>query len=242
MTLVHFGPDQIRVAPRTDDAWRALAQVMLFHGYYIRPPDTDSYNCRNITGGTGLSLHAYGIALDVNWGSNPYRRTPSRRGVRFSSQPTQHLRALEVKGDLADTDMTPHMIRDILAIETTGGNRVFEWGGSWLTTKDSMHFQLDVTPDELAAGINWESVRQQEEVMFARRGDKGPTVEYYQRKLARLSPADPGPPDADYGGRTAASVAAFQQSRVPPITEGVAGDYIGPWTRSELDRAEAERA
>jgi hypothetical protein len=242
MIRARFGLDTIRVVPGSGDAWRALDLVMLVHGYYARPPDSDSYNCREITGGRGLSLHAFGIALDVNWGSNPYRRTPSGRPIRYSSAATQYLRALDVKRDLADTDMVPAMIRDVLAIRTTGARILFDWGGAWRSTKDPMHFQLNVTPNELAAGIDWTTVVQQEDVMFVRKGDDGPAVQQYQRQLARLSAVDPGDVDGKYGTQTAGSVEAFQQGRVPPVVEGTAGDYIGPWTMSELDRAESERA
>jgi hypothetical protein len=240
MVLASLGGDTIRVVPGSGDAWRALDQVMLVHGYYARPADTDSYNCRQITGGRGLSLHAFGIALDINWGSNPYRRTPSGRRIRYSSAPTQYLRALDVKRDLADTDTVPAMIRDVLAIRATASRTLFDWGGSWRTSKDPMHFQLNVTPAELAAGIDWETVVRHEERVFVRRGDQGPTVETYQRKLARLSAVHPGEPDGDYGSQTARSVEAFQRSRVPPVIEGTAGDFVGPWTKDELDRAEAE--
>src|SRR5262245_14041496 len=159
MLLASFGPDRIRVAPPTADAWRALASVLEFHDYQIRPADTDSYNCRAITGGTGRSLHSYGIALDVNWTTNPYRRTPDKRKVRFSAKPTQAERAIDVKHQIADTDMTPAIIDDVLAIRTTDGKRVFEWGGNWTTVKDPMHFELDVTPEELATGIDWSTVK-----------------------------------------------------------------------------------
>ena len=158
MVIVSFGPDEIRVAPPTQDAWRALSAVLMTHGYAIRTADTDSYNCRTITGGTGKSLHSYGIALDINWTSNPYIKTPDRRKVRFSDHATQTDRALDVKRRLADTDMTPAMIEDALAIRTTAGNPVFEWGGFWEKAKDAMHFEIDLSPEDLAAGIAWDTV------------------------------------------------------------------------------------
>src|SRR4051812_39175928 len=89
MVVIPFGPDRIRVAPPTVEAWEALAVVMLRHGYHIRTLDTDSFNCREITGGTGLSLHSYGIALDVNATTNPFIDHAGNREVRFSDKATQ---------------------------------------------------------------------------------------------------------------------------------------------------------
>ncbi|MGY8680473.1 glycosyl hydrolase 108 family protein [Bradyrhizobium sp. UFLA05-153] len=159
MVRISFGPDEILVAPPTADAWQALAMVLAANGYNIRTTDTDSYNCRAITGGSEKSLHAYGIALDVNWTTNPYKETSDQRKVRFSDQPTQDLRAQDVKRNLADTDMTQAMIDDVLAIRTVNKKRVFEWGGNWINIKDTMHFEIDVKPDDLATGIDWSSVK-----------------------------------------------------------------------------------
>jgi hypothetical protein len=93
MTSIPFGPDTILVAPPTVDAWHALANVLQANNYVIRTPDTDSYNCREIKGGGGRSLHSFGIALDVNWDTNPYKTTPDHRSVVFSNKATQRERA-----------------------------------------------------------------------------------------------------------------------------------------------------
>lgn len=246
MVTVDFGPDRIRVVPATKDAWTALARVMSSHGYSIRTADTDSYNCRPITGGTGLSLHAFGIALDVNWSTNPYLQTPSGRNARFSSRRSQGARAEDVKAGKADTDMTTAMIKDVRGIKTVDGQPVFVWGGDWKSVKDSMHFQVDLTPAEMERGIDWTGLPAElagdRAVGFVRLGDVGPEVAYYQRKLARLSSKSPGAIDGQYGKMTAASVEAFQLSRKPLVREGANGEVLGPWTRSELDLAEVERS
>ena len=247
MVVVDFGPDRIRVVPATKDAWTALAQVMAEHDYKIRPGDTDSYNCRRITGGTGPSLHSYGIALDVNWDTNPYLKTPDGRKVRYSSRRTQETRAEDVRSGTADTDMTPAMIDDIRAIKTVDGVAVFGWGGDFKTSKDAMHFQLDLTPAEMERGIDWSThtvtmaVAEAQPPAFVKLGDVSPEVEYYQRKLTRLSPKFPGKPDGKYGTKTAESVLAFQRSRSPQVKEGARGEIIGPWTRDEMDIAEIQR-
>lgn len=158
MVVIPFGPDRIRIAPPAAAAWDALAAVFQHHSYNIRTSDTDSYNCRNIKGTNERSLHSYGIALDVNWTTNPLLRTPDRRKVRFSSKPTQEERSEDVRLGLADTDMTPEMIADALSIKTADGKKIFEWGGNWNSIKDSMHFEIRISPGDLARGIDHGSV------------------------------------------------------------------------------------
>jgi flagellum-specific peptidoglycan hydrolase FlgJ/peptidoglycan hydrolase-like protein with peptidoglycan-binding domain len=155
MAVTDFGPTRITVAKLTTDAWLALAQVLERHSYKIRDLDTGGYVCRKITGGNQPSLHSYGIAVDVNWQTNPYLKTPNRRPVRFSSAATQEERALDVRHDRADTDMTKAMIDDVLEIVNNEGKAIFAWGGNFQTNKDCMHFQLDVSPKELAQGVDW---------------------------------------------------------------------------------------
>ncbi|MCA0870052.1 M15 family metallopeptidase [Seohaeicola saemankumensis] len=158
MKKIAFFKDKIRIAPGTDAAWKVLETIMAAHGYKVRNGDTGAYNCRNI-GGTNLkSLHSYGIALDVNWTTNPYKDHAGTRPVIFSDKPTQKARAKDVKAGLADTDMTPGMIADILAVRTVEGVPVFEWGGTWNGVKDAMHFELDLAPEQLAKGIDMATV------------------------------------------------------------------------------------
>lgn len=158
MTSISFGPGRVNVCRETVDAWRALEKVLNFHNYRMRAKELGGYNCRAITGGKGKSLHSYGIAVDVNSRTNPYRETPDGRATRFSDKPTQDERGEDVVRSRADTDMTPDMIEDVRAIRTVKGVRVFEWGGGWNSIKDAMHFELDCTRDELAAGVDWSTV------------------------------------------------------------------------------------
>lgn len=41
-------------------------------GYIFRAADTGAYNCRKIAGTNTWSNHAWALAIDVNWQSNPY--------------------------------------------------------------------------------------------------------------------------------------------------------------------------
>lgn len=153
-----FGPDSIRVAAPTVETWQAVAAVMARHLYHIRTEDTDSFNCRAITGGKARSLHAYGIALDVNWQTNPFRDHPGTRGPKFSPRASQDERARDVRAGQADTDMTEAMIDDIQAIRTSAGLPAVRWGGHFGTLKDAMHFEIEVGPQDLEAGIDWRTV------------------------------------------------------------------------------------
>ncbi|MFG3596477.1 M15 family metallopeptidase [Bradyrhizobium sp. RDI18] len=158
MVVIPFGPDKIRVAPPTAPVWEALAAVLQHHGYEIRTKDTDSYNCRSIKGTTERSLHSYGIALDVNWNTNPFIDHAGNRKVRFSPKSTQAERAEDVRLGLADTDMTEQMISDVVKIRTTNNKQALAWGGSWNSVKDSMHFEINVGPADLEGGIDESTV------------------------------------------------------------------------------------
>jgi peptidoglycan hydrolase-like protein with peptidoglycan-binding domain len=235
MTSIRFGPDQILVAPPTVDAWQALANVLLANGYDIRTPDTDSYNCREIKGGGGRSLHSYGIALDVNWDTNPYKTTRDHRTVVFSNKATQRERAEDVRLGRADTDMTPALIADVLAIRTGNGKRVFEWGGNWTSIKDTMHFEIDVTPEDLATGIDQSTVKKPSAVTSfpppgggvvipadegapLSFGSRGPRVNELQRALTARGFAV-GEIDGIFGSNTRLALASFQASQSLPQTE-----------------------
>jgi len=236
MVSIAFGPDRILVAPPTQAAWAALANVLLAHAYELRTPDTDSYNCREIKGGGGRSLHSFGIALDVNWDTNPYKETPSERKVKYSDKATQVERAEDVRLGVADTDMTPGMIADVLAIKTNNGKTVFEWGGNWNTIKDTMHFEIDVTPADLASGINQSTVKQpppgatwppprggmagDDSVLSF--GARGPRVSALQQALAAQN-ISVGAIDGIFGSQTRTALREFQAARGLPQT-GIADD------------------
>ena len=159
MVEIAFGSDRLRVARPTTDAWRALEAIFAAHGYEFRADDTHGYFPRNVKDTNVRSLHAFGLALDVNATTNPMRMTPDKRPVRFSRKQTQRQRALDVINHVADTDMTPQMIADVRAIRTGSGKTLFGWGGDWSTRKDTMHFYIDVSPSDLATGVDRSTVR-----------------------------------------------------------------------------------
>ena len=119
------------------EALTALDRILRKYNYAPKQDETWGYNNRAITGGSRPSLHAYGIAFDINSRSNPY-------------------------GQRLITNMDRRMVEEIEAIRTTEGRRVWRWGGDWNddnvqndSSYDAMHFESQASPRELAAGIDF---------------------------------------------------------------------------------------
>lgn len=90
---------------------------------------TSVFECREATGGTSWSQHAFGLAVDVNPFHNPY------------------LRGEVVLPELAGAYTDREDIRPGMIVEGDGVVEAFAgigwtWGGDWRTLKDWMHFSL----------------------------------------------------------------------------------------------------
>jgi hypothetical protein len=106
-------------------------------GASMAADNTSAFNCREITGGSGFSVHSWGKAIDINPLENPYIRD----GVVLP-------RAGEAYLDR--TDVRPGMIVDgdfVVEAFTAIG---FDWGGDWTRLKDYQHFE---TPDPSAGSV-----------------------------------------------------------------------------------------
>lgn len=176
-------------------AVQALGRVFEAHRYVVRASDTGAYNCRPITNGSGHSLHAFGIAIDVNWNSNPFR-----------------------KDNVLVTDMPKVMVENVKRIRTMSGAQVWGWGGDYRSVKDAMHFEVVCTPADLAGGIDWSTVKQAalrpatpHRWPLLQRGDRGPAVEKLHALLGVAAPGDRG--FGTFGPRTEAAVRDYQHSR-----------------------------
>ena len=127
----------VRVAHQTVEAWQALERAIIRVGYRTPMGPTGSYTCRTIGGSTTMSLHAYGIAVDWDYGENPHLRRdnpdPVRRG--FGLDPRFRL--------------TEAHIDAVEAIVNSNGDPIFKWLG-WGPEdggiNDTMHFEIDQPP------------------------------------------------------------------------------------------------
>ena len=123
-----------------------------FHGNdaaSMEANNSSAYNCRKIAGENGrISIHSYGLAIDINPIQNPY--------IYFSSQDNQ----TEGRLNIAPLSGIPYMNRHKLLNENQNGlcenivdvffqNGFTEWGGFWTTPLDWHHFQTPRTIAEL---------------------------------------------------------------------------------------------
>lgn len=131
------GNGRVTVKASIVEATKALNAVLVAYNYQTRYGDTGAYNCRRVTGGSSYSLHAYAIALDINWSTNPY----SYRLITDMFRPGDH--------------QMPYRIE---AIRTKSGHQVWRWGGKFSGNKDAMHYEITCSPSALRTGIDWRTV------------------------------------------------------------------------------------
>lgn len=222
-TVALNGAGKVSVRPAVVEAVKALNLVLKTYGYVTRAADTGAYNCRRITGGTGYSLHAYGIAVDINWQTNQYGRT--LRTDMF--KPGDH--------------RMPYRIQDI---RTNNGRQVLRWGGLYSGNKDPMHFEVVCSPADLRTGINWKTVHgyvSPPAAPTAKRhpvlseGSKGLAVRELQNKL-NVTTGSKLKVDGNFGPATVKAVIGFQA-----FFKVHADGIVGPKTWSLLDYAYAHR-
>ena len=84
-------------------------------GFICIASQCGGYNYRKVTGGSSLSQHSYGTAIDINWDYNPYSKNSNYKCPESKYK------------------ITPNVV-NIFA------NYGWSWGGNWTTPKDYMHF------------------------------------------------------------------------------------------------------
>jgi hypothetical protein len=123
--------DVAAVFARLYDARFPLEQVRIVSRPQLDLPPTGDGNttsgfvCRPVTGGSGWSQHAYGLAVDVNPFHNPYTR---------GDLVVPELASAYLDRDDQRPGMVTAEVRD--AFEDIG----WGWGGAWNSSKDYMHF------------------------------------------------------------------------------------------------------
>jgi D-alanyl-D-alanine carboxypeptidase len=93
--------------------------------------NTSAFNDRAIAGGSSVSIHAYGLAIDVNPVQNP-----------FCQKQIAVLHVSPKAGEkyLKRSDVRPGMAEDVVDIFADNGFPI--WGGDWRNPTDYQHFQV----------------------------------------------------------------------------------------------------
>jgi hypothetical protein len=97
--------------------------------------NTSAFNCRLKTGGTSLSAHSFGTAIDINPVQNPFvteKQTLPPAGQAFD-EPSE--RAAGGMGVITSGDVVTKAFK----------KRGWKWGGDWKKPKDYQHFSKDGT-------------------------------------------------------------------------------------------------
>lgn len=98
--------------------------------------NTSAFNYRKITGSNNLSLHGYGMAIDINPQINPYVKGSAAlpaNGKAYAQRDAakctgQYASSMIQRGDLVYRLFT---------------ERGFTWGGDWNSLKDYQHFEKE---------------------------------------------------------------------------------------------------
>ena len=92
--------------------------------------NTSAFNCRQVTGGTSLSAHSYGIAIDINPVQNPY----VNGGTVLPDSGAAYTDRANVRPGMI---VRPGVV--VNAFEEVG----WSWGGDFNSLKDYQHFSSD---------------------------------------------------------------------------------------------------
>jgi hypothetical protein len=93
--------------------------------------NTSSFNDRPVAGSTSLSMHAYGLAIDLNPIQNPFLEGA---GAMRRISPTDGEKYLDRR------DIRPGMAETVIDVFADNGFLI--WGGDWHDPIDYQHFQL----------------------------------------------------------------------------------------------------
>ncbi len=139
------------VAPEVGQLFRALyqrrfplARARLVEHYQgddnasMEDNNTSAFNNRPITGGGPPSLHAYGLAIDINPLQNPYMQQDPQGAARFS--PPAGIAYMNRLAHRPGKPARPGMAEPVVRLFAQYGFTV--WGGYWDTPVDYQHFQF----------------------------------------------------------------------------------------------------
>lgn len=116
-----------------------LERVLLIDEYQgddnasMEDNNTSCFNYRPVTNSANLSMHAYGLAVDINPLYNPY--------VAYKKDGSQEILPASAQPYADRSQSFPYKIDEDDFCYKLFMNRGFTWGGNWNNLKDYQHFQ-----------------------------------------------------------------------------------------------------
>jgi hypothetical protein len=105
--------------------------------------NTSSFNDRLVSGGNSLSMHAYGLAIDLNPEQNPFIQ---KTGTKAEISPKGGENYLD------RTNSRPGMAEPVVDLFADNGFSI--WGGDWHSPVDYQHFQVGRDLVEQLIGVS----------------------------------------------------------------------------------------
>lgn len=115
----------------------------------MRDNNTSAFNNRQITGGGPPSLHAYGLAIDINPLQNPFLQADAQGVARVS--PPAGTAYLNRRSNRPGKPARPGMAEPLVRLFAQHGFTA--WGGDWDTPIDYQHFQFSRASAERLAAL-----------------------------------------------------------------------------------------
>jgi hypothetical protein len=146
----------------------------------MRDNNTSAFNHRALTGGGALSLHAYGLAIDINPVQNPYlafevngqAQVSPEAGIRYANRIRQR----------PGKSLRQGMTEEVVQVFANHGFLI--WGGDWDDPIDYQHFQVSRRLAEQLAALPTDRARE----LFERHVRQYRDCLRAARSAGRLSP------------------------------------------------------
>ena len=133
----------LRIFTRLRDLRFPIAKVKLINQYdgsddaSIADNNTSAFNSRNVAGTNTVSLHAYGLAIDINPVQNPYVQ---RSGGKLTFSPPAGAAYADRLNGQHEKQLRSGMAESVIDVFADEGFPI--WGGYWKSAIDYQHFQV----------------------------------------------------------------------------------------------------
>lgn len=130
---------------------KTIKLISDYHGHddvAMKANNTSSFNCRPITGkpaGSTPSIHAYGLAIDINPVQNPYISFSKTENGVAHVKPFRGVKYLNRKNQRTGMAET--------LVSLFKNNGFFIWGGQWNNPIDYQHFQSSPFVAQMLTGM-----------------------------------------------------------------------------------------